>query len=184
MKFEATGARLGKAEFPPGLAHKDEFSRAADLFARKFAFRIPAEASGAFDLKVSPGFARMSASATCRWNRLRGSRPASGSVSSPSIFSTDLEVAQISQNSTPVVLAGFLVFGLLLAFTRACCRDSHLSASSPARGGSLSKSRALSLSLSYVIGMATPTPSPASPRYSGSLLAAALQNAWVLARSR
>jgi len=26
-------------------------------------------------------------------------------------------VAQIFQNSTPVVLAGFLVFGLLLAFT-------------------------------------------------------------------
>ena len=51
----------------------------------------------------------------------------------------------------------------------------------PARARSLSKSRALSLSLAYVIGMAVAyAVAGVAAAYSGSLLAAALQNAWVL----
>src|SRR5260370_38996127 len=48
-------------------------------------------------------------------------------------------------------------------------------------GRALSKSRALALSLSYVIGMALAYAlAGVAAAYSGSLLAAALQNAWVL----
>jgi thiol:disulfide interchange protein DsbD len=48
-------------------------------------------------------------------------------------------------------------------------------------GRALSKSRALALSLAYVIGMAvTYAIAGVAAAYSGSLLAAALQNAWVL----
>jgi len=183
MKFEATGARLGKAEFPPGLAHKDEFFGEQQIYRKEVRVRIPAEAPGAFDLKViSQGCADVGVCYVPMESTARLTLTASGSVSSPSIFSTDLEVAQIFQNSTPVVLAGFLVFGLLLAFTPCVLpMIPILSGIIAGEGSSLSKARALSLSLSYVIGMAIAyAVAGVAAAYSGSLLAAALQNAWVL----
>ena len=95
---------------------------------------------------------------------------------------TDLEVAQLFQNSTPLVLGGFLVFGLLLAFTPCVLpMIPILSGIIAGEGASLSKSRALALSLSYVIGMALAYAiAGVAAAYSGTLLAAALQNAWVL----
>jgi thiol:disulfide interchange protein DsbD len=53
MKFEAAGARLGKAVFPPGLAHKDEFFGEQQIYRKEVRVRVPAEAAGAFDLKVT-----------------------------------------------------------------------------------------------------------------------------------
>jgi thiol:disulfide interchange protein DsbD len=105
-----------------------------------------------------------------------------GMASAPSIFSSDLEVAQLFQNSTPLVLGGFLVFGLLLAFTPCVLpMIPILSGIIAGEGSSLSKSRAFALSLSYVIGMALAyAVAGVAAAYSGSLLAAALQNAWVL----
>ena len=183
MKFEATGARLGKPEFPPGLAHKDEFFGEQQIYRKEVRVRIPAQASGQFDLKVvSQGCADVGVCYVPMESTARLTLAASGSVSSPSIFSTDLEVAQIFQNSTPLVLAGFLVFGLLLAFTPCVLpMIPILSGIIAGEGSSLSKSRALSLSLSYVIGMAVAyAAAGVAAAYSGSLLAAALQNVWVL----
>jgi thiol:disulfide interchange protein DsbD len=100
----------------------------------------------------------------------------------PSIFSSDLEIASLFQRSTPLVLGGFLVFGLLLAFTPCVLpMIPILSGIIAGEGASLSKSRALSLSLAYVIGMAAAYAiAGVAAAYSGSLLAAARQNAWVL----
>ena len=180
MKFEATGARLGKAEFPPGLAHKDEFFGEQQIYRKEVRVRVPAEASGAFDLKVtSQGCADVGVCYVPMESTARLMLAGSGSVS---IFSSDLEVAQLFQNSTPLVLGGFLVFGLLLAFTPCVLpMIPILSGIIAGEGASLSKSRALALSLSYVIGMAVAYAiAGVAAAYSGTLLAAALQNAWVL----
>src|SRR5262249_37182601 len=53
FRFEAQGARLGKPEFPDGIPHKDEFFGESQIYRREVSVRIPAEASGAFDLKVT-----------------------------------------------------------------------------------------------------------------------------------
>jgi len=183
MKFEATGARLGKAEFPPGLLHKDEFFGEQQIYRKEVRVRVPAEASGAFDLKVtSQGCADVGVCYVPMESSARLTLTGAGSVARPSIFSTDLEVAQLFQNSTPLVLGGFLVFGLLLAFTPCVLpMIPILSGIIAGEGASLSKSRALALSLSYVIGMAVAYAiAGVAAAYSGSLLAAALQNAWVL----
>jgi thiol:disulfide interchange protein DsbD len=180
MKFEATGARLGKAEFPPGLAHKDEFFGEQQIYRKEVRVRIPAEAPGAFDLKVtSQGCADVGVCYVPMESTARLTLASSGNVS---IFSSDLEVAQLFQNSTPLVLGGFLVFGLLLAFTPCVLpMIPILSGIIAGEGASLSKSRALALSLAYVIGMAIAYAiAGVAAAYSGSLLAAALQNAWVL----
>ena len=180
MKFEAAGARLGKAEFPPGLSHKDEFFGEQVIYRRVVAVRIPTEASGAFDLKVtSQGCADVGVCYVPMESTARVTLASSGSVS---IFSSDLEVAQLFQNSTPLVLGGFLVFGLLLAFTPCVLpMIPILSGIIAGEGSSLSKSRALGLSFAYVIGMAVAYAiAGVAAAYSGSLLAAALQNAWVL----
>jgi len=180
MKFEATGARLGKAEFPPGLAHKDEFFGEQQIYRKEVRVRVPAEAAGAFDLKVtSQGCADVGVCYVPMESTARLTLAGSGSVS---IFSSDLEVAQLFQNSTPLVLGGFLVFGLLLAFTPCVLpMIPILSGIIAGEGASLSKSRALALSLSYVIGMAIAYAiAGVAAAYSGSLLAAAMQNAWVL----
>ena len=180
MKFEATGARLGKAEFPPGLAHKDEFFGEQQIYRKEVRVRIPAEAAGAFDLKVtSQGCADVGVCYVPMESAARLTLASSGSVS---IFSSDFEIAQLFQNSTPLVLGGFLVFGLLLAFTPCVLpMIPILSGIIAGEGSSLSKSRALGLSFAYVIGMAVAYAiAGVAAAYSGSLLAAALQNAWVL----
>ena len=180
MKFEATGARLGKAEFPPGLTHKDEFFGEQQIYRKEVRVRVPAEAASAFELKVtSQGCADVGVCYVPMESTARLTLASSGSVS---IFSSDLEVAQLFQNSTPLVLGGFLVFGLLLAFTPCVLpMIPILSGIIAGEGASLSKSRALALSLAYVIGMALAYAiAGVAAAYSGSLLAAALQNAWVL----
>ena len=147
MKFEATGARLGKAEFPEGLPHKDEFFGEQQIYRREVRVRVPAEASGPFDLKVtSQGCADVGVCYVPMESTARVTLASTGTVAGPSIFSTDLEVAQLFQNSTPLVLGGFLVFGLLLAFTPCVLpMIPILSGIIAGEGASLSKSRALAL---------------------------------------
>jgi thiol:disulfide interchange protein DsbD len=91
-------------------------------------------------------------------------------------------VVRLFDNSLPLVLGGFLLFGLLLAFTPCILpMIPILSGIIAGEGSGLSKSRALALSSAYVIGMAvTYAIAGVAAAYSGSLLAAALQNAWVL----
>src|SRR6185503_12888129 len=184
FRFEAQGGGvgLGKPEFPPGMVHKDEFFGEQQIYRKEVRIRVPAQGSGNLDLKVtSQGcadagvcYVPMESTATLR--------VAAGAAPAPSIFSSDLEIQHLFQNSVPLVLGGFLVFGLLLAFTPCVLpMIPILSGIIAGEGAALSKSRALALSLSYVLGMALAYAAAGiAAAYSGSLLAAALQNAWVL----
>ena len=186
FRFDAAGGgvRLGKPEFPQGTVHKDEFFGEMQIYRKDVRIRIPVEGSGAFDLKVisqgcaDAGVCYIPMESTAALRVAAGGAPSGFSIFS----SSDLEVARLFQNSVPLVLAGFAVFGLLLAFTPCVLpMIPILSGIIAGEGRSLSKSRALGLSLAYVIGMAIAYAiAGVAAAYSGSLLAAALQNAWVL----
>jgi thiol:disulfide interchange protein DsbD len=195
FRFDAQGegAALGKPEFPQGITHKDEFFGEMQIYRKEVRVRLPARStSGAVNLKViSQGCADVGvcyvpmeskASIHLASASAASGGAAAGILSAVNLTSSDLVVVRLFENSLPLVLGGFLLFGLLLAFTPCVLpMIPILSGIIAGEGSELSKSRALALSVSYVIGMAvTYAVAGVAAAYSGSLLAAALQNAWVL----
>ena len=197
FRFEAQGpgVALGKPEFPQGIPHKDEFFGEMQIYRKDVRIRVPAQSqAGSVELKVtSQGcadigvcYVPMESTASLRLASAPAS-PAGGDsvmsfVGGVNRTSSDLQVVRLFENSLPLVLGGFLLFGLLLAFTPCVLpMIPILSGIIAGEGNALSKSRALALSVAYVIGMAlTYAVAGVAAAYSGSLLAAALQNAWVL----
>lgn len=88
----------------------------------------------------------------------------------------------LSGASVPLVLVSFFGFGLLLSFTPCTFpMIPILSGIIVGHGHKITKTRALVLSLAYVLGMAvTYAAAGVAAGISGTLLSAALQNAWVL----
>src|SRR4029078_10347541 len=186
FRFEAQGGgvRLGAPEFPQGVSHKDEFFGEMHISRDDVLIRIPVQGSGPFELKVtSQGCADVGV-CYVPMESTASLRAAGGGGAAPgwSLFSSDLEVARLFQNSVPLVLAGFVLFGLLLAFTPCWLAVIPiLSGIIAGEGRSLEKSRALMLSSAYVVGMALAYAlAGIAAAYSGSLLAAGLPNAVVL----
>jgi thiol:disulfide interchange protein DsbD len=99
-----------------------------------------------------------------------------------SIFASDVDIARLFEGNLLLVLGSFFAFGILLTFTPCVLpMIPILSGIIAGEGRSLNRARALTLSLSYVLGMAaTYAVAGVAAAFSGSLLAAALQNAWVL----
>jgi thiol:disulfide interchange protein DsbD len=96
---------------------------------------------------------------------------------------SDFEIARLFESGRSwVMLASFFGFGILLAFTPCVLpMIPILSGIIAGEGRDLGKLRALLLSLSYVLGMAvTYAAAGIAAAWSGSLLAGALQNVWVL----
>jgi len=187
FSFEARNATLGAAELPPGTRKKDEFFGEVETYRKELRVRIPVErASGALNLLVtSQGcadvgvcYAPMESTASIRLAAFGGD-PAPPRAS---VFSTDLDIARLFEGHFALVLASFLGFGLLLAFTPCVLpMVPILSGIIVGEGRGVGKKRAFLLSLAYVLGMAvTYALAGVAAAYSGSLLAAALQNAWVL----
>jgi len=90
--------------------------------------------------------------------------------------------AMLRNASGPLVLLSFFGFGLLLAFTPCTFpMIPILSGIIVGHGTGISRMRAFGLSLAYVLGMAvTYSAAGVAAGLSGTLLSAALQNAWVL----
>jgi len=112
-------------------------------------------------------------------------RPGAAAVS-PAPAGGDDESGSIAQllrhSSGPLVLLSFFGFGLLLAFTPCTFpMIPILSGIIVGHGTRITKTRALGLSIAYVLGMAvTYALAGVAAGLSGTLLSAALQNAWVL----
>lgn len=109
--------------------------------------------------------------------------PSSPSAAAP-IFETETyKIEQMfASGNYWLILSGFFVIGLLLAFTP-CVFPMFpiLSSIIASKGQHLSKARGFILSLAYVLGMSiTYAIIGALAGLSGSMLSAALQNAWVL----
>jgi thioredoxin:protein disulfide reductase len=197
FKFSAEGnpqVRLGAAELPRGQKHKDEFFGEVETYRKAVRIVIPVQGQGRFDLKVvSQGcadagvcYVPMESQATLRVSAdlagvSRASRQADAGPAF-SLFASDIDIARLFEGSLLLVLGSFFVFGLLLTFTPCVLpMIPILSGIIAGEGKSLNRTRALALSVSYVLGMAIAyAAAGVAAAFSGSLLAAALQNAWVL----
>jgi thiol:disulfide interchange protein DsbD len=178
LRFAAEGARLGAAELPQGLPHRDEFFGEQQIYRKDVRIRIPVQGAGAFDLKVtSQGCADVG---VCYVPM--ESRASLQTASAPGVSSSDIELAKLFEGSFFLVIGSFLLFGVLLAFTPCVLpMIPILSSIIAGEGAAINKVRALILSLAYVLGMAVAyAVAGVAAALSGSLLAAALQNAWVL----
>ncbi|HEY7239099.1 MAG TPA: protein-disulfide reductase DsbD [Burkholderiales bacterium] len=188
FKFVAEGnaaVRLGPPEFPRGLVHKDEFFGETQIYRRAVSIRLPVEGEGRFDLKVtSQGCADAGVCYVPMDSSASIQLAAAGVEERPqlSIFASDMEIARLFEGNFALVLGGFFVFGLLLAFTPCVLpMIPILSGIIAGEGRNIDKLRALALSLSYVLGMALAYAAAGiAAAFSGVLLAAALQNTWVL----
>jgi thiol:disulfide interchange protein DsbD len=199
LRFSAEGnpsVKLGAPDLPRGDKHKDEFFGETQVYRKDLRARIPVEGSGAFELKViSQGCADAGVCYVPMESRAKIVLSAAGAPpefsqgprsvdAAPrfSIFASDMDIARLFEGNFGLVLASFLGFGLLLAFTPCMLpMIPILSGIIAGEGRKLDKPRALALSLAYVLGMAvTYAAAGVAAAYSGTLLAAALQNAWVL----
>jgi thiol:disulfide interchange protein DsbD len=205
----ADGVQLGTARFPPGIRKKDEYFGEVETYRKSVSVQLPltrsAPAAQSVTLKVtSQGcadsgvcYVPMDSRATLQLAALSADSTGGGSGGPPvlseapraieptasfSIFASDLDIAKLFEGSPFLVLVSFLGFGLLLAFTPCVLpMVPILSSIIAGEGRSLNKARAFLLSLSYVLGMAvTYAAAGVAAAYSGTLIAAALQNAWVL----
>jgi thioredoxin:protein disulfide reductase len=184
--------RLGAPELPPAIRHRDEFFGEVDTYRKAVTVRIPAQGSGTFDLKVeSQGcadvgicYVPMESRTTLRLAAATATDAAAQSEAPRrlSIFASDFDIARLFEGNVLLVLASFAAFGLLLTFTPCVLpMVPILSGIIAGDKGGMNKLRALGLSLSYVLGMASAyAAAGVAAGYSGSMLAAALQNAWVL----
>jgi thiol:disulfide interchange protein DsbD len=200
FRFSAEGnpsVQLGAPQLPRGAPHKDEFFGQTETYRRQVAIVIPAQGEGRFELKVvSQGcadigvcYVPMESRAGLRLVAATGQGPAFSQGphevdAQPrwSIFASDMDIAQLFEGNAALVLASFFGFGLLLSFTPCVLpMIPILGGIIAGEGARLNKSRALLLSGTYVLSMAlTYALAGVAAAYVGSLLAAYLQNVWVL----
>ena len=189
------GVELGTPQFPAALPHKDEFFGETPIYRQQVSIRIPVRGEGRFDLKVtSQGCADLGVCYVPMESRARleaAALDAPGVSAGPgapparprlSIYASDLDIARLLEGNFALALGGFLVLGVLLAFTPCVLpMIPILSGIIAGEGKGLNKSRALALSLTYVLSMAlTYALAGVAAAYVGSLIAAYLQNVWVL----
>jgi thiol:disulfide interchange protein DsbD len=201
FRFAAEGnpaVRLGSPELPAGARHRDEFFGEVQTYRRQVHIRIPAEGEGRFDLKVTSqgcadiGVCYVPMESQASLQLVAAPTGAAPAVSEGprevdarprlSIFASDIDIARLFEGNFVLVLAGFLFLGMLLTFTPCVLpMIPILSAIIAGEGKNMNKWRGLALSLTYVLGMALAYAlAGIAAAYSGSLLAAALQNGWVL----
>ena len=195
-------ATLGAPRLPKGERKKDQFFGDVETYRKAVRVRIPVErasaeaqtltlvvtSQGCADIGVC--YVPMESKATLRLAALTGdsqafmpTAPESASPPRFSISASDVDIAAMFQSGSRwLVLASFLGFGLLLAFTPCVLpMIPILSGIIAGEGRDLGKLRALALSLAYVLGMAvTYAAAGVAAAYSGSLMATGLQNVWVL----
>jgi thiol:disulfide interchange protein DsbD len=199
------GAKLGVPEMPAGIRKKDEFFGEIETYRKQVSIRIPVEGAAARTLQLtvrSQGcadigvcYVPMDSRATIQLATLAGGAAGGGGAlgmsEAPrsvqpaprfSLFASDRDIAALFEGSLWQVLVIFVGFGLLLTFTPCVLpMVPILSGIIAGEGKNLNKLRALALSLAYVLGMAVAyATAGVAAAYSGSLLAAALQNPWVL----
>jgi thiol:disulfide interchange protein DsbD len=200
--------KFGTPDFPPGVKKKDEFFGEVETYRKQLVVLLPVEKTGGGDtLKLvvtSQGCADVGVCYVPMQTRasVKLAGAGSGTSSVPAVTqgpemvppssskaarlsgsATDFDiVALFESGSFWLVLASFFGFGLLLAFTPCMLpMIPILSGIIAGEGRDLNKVRALILSLAYVLGMAvTYAIAGVAAAYSGTLIAAALQNPWVL----
>ena len=198
FKFEAEGAQFGAADLPRGITYRDQFFGDTEIYRKAVSIRVPVPAGapeplslvvtsqGCADIGVC--YVPMESRATLQLASA-GVPPAMSEgprivQDSPrwSIYASDRDIAALFQGNVLLILAGFFGLGVLLTFTPCVLpMIPILSSIIAGEGRGLNKRRAAILSASYVLGMAIAYAlAGVAAAYSGGLIAAALQNPWVL----
>src|SRR5712671_4697072 len=197
---EPASVTLGQPGFPNGQIHEDKFFGKQETYRKEVRIRLPLEAAGAERMKLqvtSQGCADLGVcyvpqvqSAELRLVSLGGSRSSIFKENEPFASSPervpasdDVRFAGVLESGRLwLVMAVFFGAGLILTFTPCVLpMIPILSGIIVGEGRNLTRRRALLVSLAYVFGMAvTYTAIGIAAALSGSLLSAALQNAWVL----
>ena len=206
---EPASVKLGEPAFPPGHVKQDEFFGRVETYRQEVKVLIPvlagegavtlkAVSQGCWDggvcfpptpqqakLALAGGFSTAADGATA----VASAAPREPSVAAasaeapPSAGDESSRVARLLKNGGLwLAVASFFGFGLLLCLTPCVFpMVPILSAIIVNHGHAVTHGRAFALSLSYVIGMAvTYAAVGVAAGLSGTLLSAALQNAWVL----
>ena len=198
---EPASVTLGAPQFPKGQVHEDKFFGKQEIYRKEVRIRLPVEAAGAEGLKLlvtSQGCADLGVcyvpqvqSADLRLASLGGSRssifkenePFASSPERVTAASDDVRFTGVLESGRLwLVMAVFFGAGLLLTFTPCVLpMVPILSGIIVGEGQELTRGRAVLVSLAYVLGMSvTYTAIGIAAAFSGNLLSAALQNAWVL----
>jgi thiol:disulfide interchange protein DsbD len=198
---EPASVTLGQPEFPKGQVHEDKFFGKQETYRKEVRIRLPVEAAGTERLKLlvtSQGCADLGVcyvpqvqSADLRLASLGGSRssifkesePFASSPERVTAASDDVRFAGVLESGRLwLVMAAFFGAGLLLTFTPCVLpMIPILSGIIVGEGQKVTRRRAVLVSLAYVLGMAvTYTAIGIAAAFSGNLISAALQNAWVL----
>ena len=197
--LEPAAVGAGAAELPPGLVHKDEFFGETRIFRDEVRIRLPIQAGsvrravltavsqGCADVgvcyvpveqKAELRLAATTAGGDPAVSRLFGAP----STSAPLAQGEDGAIAALFHGETWLLILSFFGFGLLLSFTPCVLpMVPILSGIIVGQGHKVTRSHGLLLSCSYVLGMAiTYALAGIAAGLSGAMLAAALQNPWVL----
>ncbi len=205
FKFAADGITFGEPALPPGKPKKDDAFGEVEIYRGELVFTLPISAGqppftlqltsqGCADIGICypPQVHALEVSSGGTVGSLlgralgRSEAPAPASAAPAPAGDEHDESGRIARlldgGSTLATLASFFGFGLLLAFTPCVFpMIPILSGIIVGHGHTISKGRALALSLLYVLGMAvTYAAAGVAAGLSGTLLAAALQNPWVL----
>jgi thiol:disulfide interchange protein DsbD len=198
FKFAAEGGTLGAAKYPPGKVKDDENFGKVETYRKEVKILIPVEAAGAVTLKaVSQGCwdggicyppinqeARVDmATAAAPTGAVSPAPTSAGTAKTGTAGDETSRIAGLFKgDNLALVLASFFGFGLLLSLTPCVFpMIPILSGIIVNHGHAVSHLRAFILSLAYVLGMAvTYAIVGVAAGLSGTLLSAALQNAWVL----
>ena len=199
IAFRAAGATLGEPALPKGKEKEDEFFGKVETYRGELVIRIPVLAGGgAIVLQADSqgcwdeGICYPPMTQEAKLTLAATSTPAAGASAAPSAPSFPAapaggdesgEIAKLLKGAGLwVAVATFFGFGLLLSFTPCVFpMIPILSGIIVNHGHAVTHLRAFTLSLAYVLGMAvTYAVVGVAAGFSGTLLSAALQNAWVL----
>jgi thiol:disulfide interchange protein DsbD len=196
FKFVLEGGTLGAPKLPPGKVKDDEIFGKVETYRKEVKILLPVEATGPVTLKAVsqgcwdggicyPPLNQQAALELTAGGSPAAPLPAAASAERSSAAPAD-ESSRIAGlfkgDNLALVLLSFFGFGLLLSLTPCVFpMIPILSGIIVNHGHAVSHLRAFVLSLAYVLGMAvTYAAVGVAAGLSGTLLSAALQNAWVL----
>ena len=192
--LEPATVKTGTPQFPPGKVKQDEFFGEVETYRKEVVVRLPFTAPDGLDtvtLKASSqGCADIGVCYPPNPQTLQVSLVAMSSAPAApaqtaggAVEDESSQLAGLLKNAGFwLILTTFFGAGILLALTP-CVFPMYpiLSGIIVGHGHHISKGRALVLSLAYVLGMAVAyAAAGVAAGLSGSMLSAALQNAWVL----
>ena len=194
FKFVLDGGTLGAPSLPPGKVKDDEIFGKVEIYRKEVKILLPVEASGPVTLKaISQGCWDGGICYPPINQEARLDLAAAGSAVAPAPTSAAADTTAAGDETSRIaglfkgdnlalILLSFFNFNLLLSLTPCVFpMIPILSGIIVNHGHAVTHLRAFVLSLAYVLGMAvTYAAIGVAAGLSGTLLSAALQNAWVL----